>query len=1229
MLKNIKLHVAADETLQKEYEEKLAKIISGLENKNINAFERYVPTLLPIVKAKGSRNISLICNKTGEFNLVDYGQGRVFYGFHPEEEALQHIANFAENAMYVDISESSDFSESSLEPEKKSPESKDQQNSPSKSNDVKKTISSFKQLPVWEKYQQFSALPEELDCLVLLGCGLGYQISYLLKHHKIKHLIVYEPEGQYFQCSTHILDWAEIFSLAKVKETSIYLQIGKDGRDILADLSQLAGIITLQGFYIYKHYHHPMFGSIYDAFLNRSWHDLKEHGISFSTEPSYLDYIPSWSPCSVSNNYQDVDLGGELFKDNLDAFKEYFPDIHKEFNEYKPVKWLPVVNKDGQINIVHMNSLTNWYSESPKQDCQTHYENFNLQPHKDGLALGYTGKKLRHYRHYKFVAKTEAVLKEIEEVKGSLPEKIKSIIMFGLGSGYQLETLYNNHDIDYIFVCEPNRDFFYASLFAIPWADILKSVADNKQRIYLNIGDDGSNLTRDLINQFYSIGPYLVNSTYFYQSYFNSNLNAAIAQLREQLQVIIAMGEYFDHAWYGTHQTQYLLRNSAPVLFKKPGQFLSFDDKEVPVFVIGNGPSIDIAIEYLHEYRDQVILVSCGTALRVLHKHGITPDFQAEIEQNRTTYDWAALVDDLEYLKKISLISCNGIHPDTSSLYKDVYIAFKDGESSTVAALNVLGEEDFETLKFAFPTVANFAIDLFTSLEFTNIYLVGIDLGFVNKSHHHSKSSSYYLDNGKELYNYSEENNTSLLVPGNFRPVVNTKHEFKISRVIIEQILSLKNKKSQVYNTSDGAKISGTFPLRIENLLITTTVQQRLASIQAVKEKSFKATDGADFGNKFDNRFKQHRIVEEIDRLLELIESPPETLNQAEKYIEKQKLTLFSAYERKDNLLFYFLYGTSNYANAFLSKLLCAQTDEEGLPPQFFKGLTMWETFLSDLKDVLTVKTDIWDNSHFNLQEREFTLLRNCAKNRKVLMVSNSTGFIKAFMSFNDEKLKYQSEFTYCDASNIPNEEFDYVIYNNLPEYGGHFDTGAGEQAFALPIKGGINTFVFVYEQEIELFRLLEKHEINDVSFISFVRDCQNDIMSRKWADHQAYLALWMTKMMYDDASPQVYLPKYFLCDADIDEVFTDSAFMPFEPEYRVSDFKFYLGCNVNGQPIELLSTCGTRGSNVDKSAYGDYEKVRVYFSMSRKDYCSSVQDWVNKVPEIAQEVAFSDTIRK
>ena len=87
------------------------------------------------------------------------------------------------------------------------------------------------------------------------------------------------------------------------------------------------------------------------------------------------------------------------------------------------------------------------------------------------------------YGHYYL----KSLLEEVAEEAGQLPEVVKSLIMFGIGLGYQIEALFAQKEVEKLFLCEPNRDFFFASLFAIDWQHILTDADKNNRRIYINI----------------------------------------------------------------------------------------------------------------------------------------------------------------------------------------------------------------------------------------------------------------------------------------------------------------------------------------------------------------------------------------------------------------------------------------------------------------------------------------------------------------------------------------------------------------------------------------------------------------------------------------------------------------------------------------------------------------------------------------------------------------------
>ena len=1036
MLKNIRLHIEKDEEKQHDLEQKLAKSVLACQSKNINSFARNIPSLLPLVQHPIMQNHSLFCNKFGEINIVDYGIGRTLYGFHPQAEITKQVASFKQHAPYIDLSSQhhTDIVETDEQLE-----------------------TNFESSFGYVVRQSFAPCPDVIECLVILGCGLGMHILELLQSTKIKNLIIYEPETQYFQCSSLVNKWYEIFALAQQQKCQIFIQVQKDGRDIISDISELNEHKKIAGFHLYQHYNHPVFNSLLKELSSKSWSKIKENGITFTPNEHYNHYVPVWTPTINLNKVQSVTNSAPLLTKNLAALQKYFPNIYTEFKDYQPKIWLPVINDLGEINVVKADSLAPWYSDSPKQDCIFNYENFNEQPNKDGLVLGYSGTKLAHYLHYKFVKQTEELLNKAQEETGSLPENIASIIMFGIGVGYQVETLLEHHKVEKLFLCEPNRDFFYASLHAIDWLNIFETIDKTDARIYLNIGDDGSHLFRDLLGQFHSIGPYILNNTYFYQSYYNASLNTAIAQLREQLQIVISMGEYFDHAYYGIAHTKEALGRGYPLLLANPASLLNFDDKDVPIFIVGNGPSLDQSIQAIKEWQHKVIVISCGTALQALYRHGITPDLHAEIEQNRSTYDWAAMIGDLEYLKKITLISCNGIHPDTCELYKDVLIAFKEGESSTVSALSVLGQQNFEVLSHAFPTVSNFVTDLVCKIGFYNIYLLGVDLGFVDVKHHHSKQSGYYQEDGEETYDYAEKNNTSLVVPGNFRPTVNTKHEFKMSRQIIEQVTQKKHKEQTFYNCSDGAKISGTNPLNTDDLLIMATSEQKQEAIKKLYSGVFSALHSQNFVHRFESKFSIKLLSAELKVYEKLLDKEVTNFKQASDLINKQKELLFASYKNGKSLLFYYLYGTVNYANAVLLKLLLNTSDKKAVPTAFNQCLALWCNALVEIKDYLQLENIHFDCSEYSKNDRENFVLTEKTKNSSLLIVTNSSSFANACQLVVKNQLTFIADVTINCLDTFSNaRSYDYIIY---------FSSQTIDRGPLTPtVFGQINTLVIVDE---------------------------------------------------------------------------------------------------------------------------------------------------------------------
>ena len=893
MLQQIQFHVHEDERQQQNIERALAQEIRENYRLSISAFERFIPTLADLIKKHDSSVSTLLCNKFGELNIINYNTGLVLYGEHPKQEVLSHYNAYI--ARTAPISLSSDNEQS-------------------------------------------------VPAMIVMGLGLGYHIEHLISEGRYQHIVVYEPNIDYFVCSLSSLNWRELLNIAKERSIALYLQIGSDGANFAKDMLELKKHIGVDRLDFYKHLHNPVFNSLESKLMTSDWHELQSWLPARNTTSISESYLHQWARLKDDKELRSSNLDEERKNNNLVALKEYFPNLYEEFVNYEPQQWSPSANVDGEVYLYHK-STNALFSSAPIVDAKTNFKSFASKPNKDGLLLSYKGKKLKGYLHYQLVEECESVLKDVQEKQSALPTQVKSIIQFGIGSGYGLNDLVKEHDIGMLFICEPNRDFFYASLFAIDWANIISSFDDGKKRLYLNIGDDGSNLTNDLLIQFQSVGPYVLANTFFYQSYVNEMLTDAVAQLREQLLVMIAMGDYFDNALYGIAHTRWALKNSVPFLLADAKRRLTSLTLNVPVFIVGNGPSLDGLIETLKTEQDRAIIVSCGTALYALYKNGLTPDFHAEIETNRSTFDWLSRINDADYLKRITLLSCNGIHPDSANLFKNTLLAFKQGEASTVSLTEIHKSHPFELLNFSYPTVLNFTADLFTTIGFQDIYLLGTDLGFASDDYHHSKSSGYYDSEGKELYNYASNHQISLVVKGNFKPWVKTKYEFKVSAKVLEQNFASKN--SYIYNLSNGAYINGADTLSAENVLIVSTSAQKERAKEEIFNNIFSAAENSTLMSKFEAKYKPSSLIEELNALNNLFTESLSSKLDIEELIHEQREFIVSSLLRKKSLVFYYFNGTFNYVNSIFSKLLNVM--DESVVIETGNALKeVWQAFIAD-----------------------------------------------------------------------------------------------------------------------------------------------------------------------------------------------------------------------------------------------------------------------------------------
>lgn len=914
MLKYINYQILDNNDQQEALEKQVSVTIGRNIRQNIDAFRQHIPSLVGIINDHEVQQYSLFCTKDAELNIVDFATGRVFYQSTAKLEVMAEVQDYYSHAAYFNLQGQKD--------------------------DL-----------TW----RHQALPAKVDVLLVFGLGLGYHLNELVMNSHIRYLVVYEPNVDILLCSAQANNWQQLLDTATSMGTHIFLQIGSDATAVPAELAELLEFDqTLDKIFVYRHQFHPMMDDVIRYLLQHSGDKdaLTNTGHQFTEYKDYADYV-SERAGNLLGHYKPQDYKTEqaqaLYNANMEALQKFYPKVHKAMLEHKTRAWQLVSDPRGNPNLYHQkrNAL---FHQNVAGESETLVDYFIEHPFKDDVVLSQrTSVKFRDYLHFSKIAELQPLIEKILTQQSKLPEQVETLIVFGIGLGKHIELLSQQRKIKNLFLCEPNLDFFAASLWITDWAGIIQRADSDGSRIYLNLGGDGSHYFYDLMSQFYQVGAYSIADTYMLSTYFNVGMQKAIADLRAELKVVLAMGEYYDHARFGIAHTYHSLFSGQRFLKNVSNDYKQLPALDLPVFIVGNGPSLDQCFEYLKEYRDQVILISCGTALKALHKNGICPDFHAEIEQNRATFDWVSQINDPEYLRRINLLSVNGIHPDTSALFKATYLCFKDGEASTYVFHNGLKKNGYQvaSLAYAYPTVTNLVMNYGIKVGWKCFYLFGVDLGFVDINRHHSQHSSYFKTDGSQAYNYQAHHGGGVPAPGNFRPQLYTKPEFDVSRKLLEQAIAKAGRKIEVYNCSDGVRIKGTIPLLPENILLDqVSANEKDLRLDVLLQEAF-YPPLPELADKIYQLFSSDLYSTSMETWLELLAEDAVDTQSARALISEQWAFMRSRAVTDKDITFCLFHGSANFIAAVLTKIAANISDENvDALDTFNRVLAIWRNYL-------------------------------------------------------------------------------------------------------------------------------------------------------------------------------------------------------------------------------------------------------------------------------------------
>lgn len=471
-----------------------------------------------------------------------------------------------------------------------------------------------------------------------------------------------------------------------------------------------------------------------------------------------------------------------------------------------------------------------------------------------------------HFRE--LIHKLEDNIEIKEETK--LPDFYPLLVIMGVGLGFHIENIINSREISSLIIFENDLDRFLTSLYTLDWRNIFsKFDVDKGHSIQLILAtDDNYNAKYGMLwNELVNYTPHFPFTTLFYNHLTDSTNKQIVNDIQDNIITFLQQwGHYDDEINQYNNARQNLLQGAKgfnPSTFKV--------NRNIPVAVIGAGPSLDDRIESLKLNRDKLLIISCGTTIGTLYKHGLKPDIHVELESDYIVYEAITKSTSEEYRKGITLLAAAQVNPLCLSLFDESLIFFKD--STALSQLFINNNDDI--IKSTTPTCTNAGCAVASQLGFKKIFLFGTDFGFISKDKHHASGSIYYQDEEEISFALTEANNfetNEVVETVSIHGIkMETKPMYFVSQRRLEECIKFAHKRDMtVYNCSDGASIKNSSWISID----------KFNSIVGKIENSFRPQELIKEIYKNSNTVSSEKIDEKSNFLLEVISSIFDTLIQ-------------------------------------------------------------------------------------------------------------------------------------------------------------------------------------------------------------------------------------------------------------------------------------------------------------------------------------------------------------
>ncbi|WP_026970393.1 motility associated factor glycosyltransferase family protein [Aliagarivorans marinus] len=485
-------------------------------------------------------------------------------------------------------------------------------------------------------------------------------------------------------------------------------------------------------------------------------------------------------------------VSSSKYSANLDALKEIAPELasrlaHRSHSFYK-------------LKLTSANDFSigdeAFYGGDGQKETLVQLQNFRRSPTHYSLSFKNTPNAQNLH---------QKVINQLNEAANRLGRKdgkpyASNLIALGCGMGYHLTQLSEEFSLKHIVLVEPSDAQLLALLELGDLHSLVASCKSNGGTVHILQPKSVPEFSRAMLDIFDHNGWGFLAEVTLYRHYNSELFDAVMGQFAEMRQGWLSAWGFFDDELIGLKHS---VANAKKHVFRVNRNTVNLRTN-LPVLIIGNGPSLDNELEYIKEKQRDFIIVSCGTAIAPLRKSGIQPDFHAEMERSLFTARVQAPWFEPSFAKNVTLLALNTVAQEITNLFPKAILFSKKNDVGKAVLSQACGV-DLTDLSYCNPTVTNFAVGAIASLGFTNINLVGCDYGFKEDTHHHSRTSDYYDFKGPlKTVRYKSE----IKVRGVDGNLIHSNRIFNQARLSMER-LSRKLVGYQLSNCSAGASISG------------------------------------------------------------------------------------------------------------------------------------------------------------------------------------------------------------------------------------------------------------------------------------------------------------------------------------------------------------------------------------------------------------------------------------